>query len=53
MSPGPRLMTPIGASVATTLVAACLSAVIVLGFELAVLDPGYRATQPLPPAGRP
>jgi hypothetical protein len=49
MSPGPRPMAPIGASVASTLVAACLSAAIVLGFELAVLDPGYRATQPPPP----
>ena len=49
MSPGPRPMTPIGASVATTLVAAFLSAVLVLGFELVVLDPGYRAAQPMPP----
>lgn len=49
MSAGPRPMTPIVASVATTLVAACLSAAIVLGFELVALDPGYRAAQPLPP----
>ena len=42
-------MSPLGASVAATLVASLASAALVLWFELVALDPAYRAAQPLPP----
>jgi hypothetical protein len=42
-------MTPFWTSVVTTLLAALASAVVVLGFELVALGPGYRAAQPLSP----